>query len=157
MRHWMILCLGLAACGTTSSMGDDDGSNVDCSIVQGVDTFTPMLEHQGVNGNIDFKLISIDPAPQPARGDNTWVVQINSMASGVVGSPMDGATLTVTPFMPSHQHGTPIQVTVQPAGQPGQYTLTPVNLWMPGVWETTINVSSGTTTDHAVYKFCIPS
>jgi hypothetical protein len=155
MRHWMIICLGLAACGSSGGGADAD-ETVDCSTVQGVDTFTPMLEHQGASGNIDFKMMTIDPAP-PARGDNTWVVQLNQMASGVVGSPMDGATLTVTPFMPSHQHGTPVEVQITPAGQPGQYTLTPVNLWMPGVWETTINVSSGSTTDHAVYKFCIPS
>lgn len=31
----------------------------------------------------------------------------------------------------------------------------PVNLWMPGVWETTIRATAGTTTDSAVYKFCI--
>jgi hypothetical protein len=156
MRHWMILCLGLAACGT-SDPADDDMPDVDCSMVQGVDTFHVGLEHQGANGNIDFQMMSIDPAPNPARGDNTWVVQLNQMASGVVGSPMDGATLEVTPFMPAHQHGTPVEVKVSPAGEPGQYTLSPVNLWMPGVWETTINVTSGSTTDHAVYRFCIPS
>jgi hypothetical protein len=155
MRHWMILCLGLAACGTNAP-ADDDGPDVDCS-TQSVDTFTPMLEKQGANGNIDFKLVSIDPAPNPARGDNTWVVQLNQMASGVPGNPMDGATLHVTPFMPAHQHGTPVEVEISPAGQPGQYTLSPVNLWMPGVWETTIDATSGSTTDHAVYRFCIPS
>lgn len=116
----------------------------------------PGLPHQGANGNIDFQMMSIDPAP-PARGDNTWVVQLNSMASGVVGDPMDGATLKVSPFMPSHQHGTPVEVEITPTGDPGQYQLSPVNLWMPGVWETTISATSGTTTDHAVYRFCIPS
>lgn len=157
MRHWMILCLGLAACGTTSSTGDDDGSDtVDCSMIQGTDTFMIPLKHEGINGNLEFQMMSADP-PMPARGDNTWVVQINSMASGVVGNPVDGATFNVTPFMPAHQHGTPIEVQITPAGMPGQYTLSPVNLWMPGVWETTIAVTSGATSDSAVYKFCIPS
>ena len=156
MRHWMILCLGLAACGTNAPADDDGSGDVDCSAIQGTDTFTVGLEHQGANGNIDFKMMSADPAP-PSRGDNTWVVQLNTMSSGVVGNPMDGATLHVTPFMPSHQHGTPVEVEIAPAGQPGQYTLSPVNLWMPGVWETTIDVTSGSTTDHAVYRFCIPS
>jgi hypothetical protein len=155
MRHWMICCLALAACGTNSA-DDGDDAPVDCSTVQGVDIFMPGLPHQGANGNIDFQMMSIDPAP-PARGDNTWVVQLNSMASGVVGDPMDGATLKVSPFMPSHQHGTPVEVEITPTGDPGQYQLSPVNLWMPGVWETTISATSGTTTDHAVYRFCIPS
>jgi hypothetical protein len=153
----MILCLGLAACGTNAPADDDGGGEVDCSMVQGVDTFVVPLKKAGANGNVEFQMLSIDPAPQPARGDNTWVVQINEMASGVVGSPMDGATFEVTPFMPAHQHGTPVEVQITPAGQPGQYTLSPVNLWMPGVWETTISVTSGSTTDHAVYRFCIPN
>ena len=71
------------------------------------------------------------------------------------GAPIEGATLNVTPFMPEHQHGSPLRVQVSAAGQPGQYTLSPVNLWMPGVWETTIRATSGTTTDSAVYRFCI--
>lgn len=155
MRHWMILGLGLAACGSGGG-GPDATEVVDCSTIQGTDTFVVGLEHQGASGALDFKMMSADPAP-PGRGDNTWIVQINSMASGVVGNPVDGATFHVTPFMPSHQHGTPIEVKIMPAGMPGQYTLAPVNLWMPGVWETTISVSSGATTDSAVYKFCIPS
>ena len=156
MRHWMIVCLGLAACGTNSPADDDGSGEVDCSAIQGTDTFTVGLKHDGASGNIEFKMMSADPAP-PARGDNTWVVQLNQMASGVVGNPMDGATLTVTPFMPAHQHGTPVEVVITPAGQPGQYQLSPVNLWMPSVWETTISATSGSTTDHAVYRFCIPS
>jgi hypothetical protein len=133
--------------------GDDQGP-YNCAADTRGETFTPGLEHQ--TETIDFKLISADPAP-PSRGDNAWVVQLNSMASGVVGAPMAGMenSISVTPFMPDHQHGSPIEVQVTPvAGQPGQYTLDPVNLWMPGVWQTTIAVSS-TTTVKTVYTFCL--
>lgn len=146
-----VLACTLAACG------GDDGSmdDVDCSKVTGTDTFVVGLEKPGIGGNLDFQLMSADPAP-PARDDNTWTVQLNSMAAGVVGAPIDGATLTATPFMPSHQHGSPIRAEITPvAGQPGQYTISPVNMWMPGVWETTIKATSGDTTDTAVYRFCI--
>src|SRR3954470_19701781 len=108
MRHWMIVCLGsslaLAACGSSSG-GADAEEIIDCSTVTGVDTFhvNPDLEHAGANGTLDFKMTSATPAP-PARGDNTWVVQVNAMSSGVVGNTVDGATLHVTPFMPAHQH-----------------------------------------------------
>jgi hypothetical protein len=155
MRLTLIACLGLAACGSSGG-GADAEEMVDCSTIQGTDTFVVGLEKTGAQGAIDFKMMSASPAP-PARGNNTWVVQINAMQSGVVGSPVDGASMVVTPFMPAHQHGTPIPVGISPAGMPGQYTLDPVNLWMPGVWETTIQVTSGSTTDSAVYKFCIPS
>lgn len=152
MRHWMILCLGLAAC-SSSSGGADAG--IDCSTIMGTDTFTVGLSHVGTAGLVDFKMMSAMPAP-PARDDNTWIIELDAMANGVVGNPIDGATITATPFMPSHQHGTPKQVVITPTGTTGQYTLSPVNMWMPGVWETTIKVSAPQS-DTAVFKFCIPS
>ncbi|MEJ7603693.1 MAG: FixH family protein, partial [Kofleriaceae bacterium] len=84
---------------------------------------------------------------------NTWVLQIN--ATG--GSPVTGAAMTVTPFMPDHQHGSGKTVVVEPMSEPGQYQLAPVNMWMPGLWETTISASSASGTDQVVFKFCIPS
>jgi hypothetical protein len=155
MRLILIACLGLAAC-SGSSNGADAEEMVDCSTVTGVDILKVPLEKMGAQGAFDFQLVSATPAP-PARNTNTWIVQINSMSQGVVGNPVDGASITATPFMPSHQHGSPEQVVVTPAGQPGQYTLDPVFLWMPGVWETTIQVTNGGQTDSAVYRFCIPS
>jgi hypothetical protein len=148
-----VLMLGLAACG-----GEDDGDDamdVDCSMVTGVDIFTVGLDHPGDGGVYDFKLMSSDPAP-PARGLNTWVVQVNSMNAGVVGAPVDGATLKVTPFMPAHMHGSGVTVEITPMTEPGQYQLDPVNLWMQGVWETTVRATVGSTTDVTVFKFCVP-
>jgi hypothetical protein len=155
MRLTLIACLGFAACGSPKSTVDAE-EIVDCSTVTGVDTFVVGLEKMGAMGKLDFKMMSAEPAP-PARNDNAWVVQVNTMSAGVVGNTVDGASLVVTPYMPAHAHGSPKQVVVSPAGQPGQYTLSPVFLWMPGVWETTIEVTSGMTTDSAVYRFCIPS
>jgi hypothetical protein len=139
----------LAACGT-----HDPDDEVDCAKVTGTDTFVVGFHKAGALGAIDFKMMSAEPAP-PARGDNTWLFEIASMSSGVVGAPIDGASFVVTPFMPAHEHGAKFRTEITPAGQPGQYTLTPVNLWMPGVWETTVRATSGTTTDSAIFKFCI--
>jgi hypothetical protein len=152
MKAALLAVVALAACGGDDGTSDDP---VDCSKVS-ADTFVVGLEKMGTSGAMDFKLMSATPSP-PARGDNTWVVQINSMASGVVGAPVDGAMLQVTPFMPAHQHGTPIDVGITPMSDAGQYKLSPVNLWMPGVWETTIQVQTCQVTDKAVYRFCIPN
>ena len=149
------LLASLAACGHSGG-GPDAYVTVDCSTVTGVDTFVVGLEKMGTSGMLDFKLMSSMPAP-PSHGFNTWVLQVNSMASGVVGAPLDGVQLEVLPYMPAHKHDSGVPVGVQPAGMPGQYTLTPVNLWMPGVWQTTINATAGTASDTAVYNFCIPS
>jgi hypothetical protein len=147
-----VLMLGLAACGTDDG---DDEMMVDCATVTDVDTFVVGLDHPGDKGVYDFKLMSATPAP-PARGFNTWVVQVSSMNAGVVGAPVDGATIKVTPFMPAHMHGSGVEVVIMPMTEPGQYQLDPVNLWMQGVWETTVRATVDTTTDLTVFKFCIP-
>lgn len=160
MRHLPLLAAAVlstaaAACADDGMSPPDDGT-YNCAADTRGDTFIVNLEKQGKGGALDFKLVSADPAP-PMRNDNTWVVQINAMAAGVVGGPMAGGTLTVTPFMPDHQHGTPIEVMVTEMPTAGQYQLSPVNMWMPGLWETTITATAGTTTDSAVYRFCIPN
>ena len=143
----------LCACTSNSSSDDDEDAPVDCTM-QTADTFVVGLDHKGAAGMLDFQMMSADPAP-PARGNNTWVIQIMSMDAGVDATPLDGAAITVTPYMPAHQHGTPVVAEVTPTGTPGQYTLSPVNLWMPGVWQTTIAVTTPTP-DSAVFSFCLP-
>lgn len=143
---WLVVA---TACG---GMSDHDDV-VDCSTVSGTDTFVVGLEHPGVAGKFRFSLMSIDPAPA-ARGDNTWVVAVNRVSGGVGADPVEGATISVTPYMPAHMHSTPITAQVT-ALAGGQYELRPVNLWMPGVWETTIQATSGGESDRAVYTFCI--
>ena len=142
------MTLGAAACGTDDH-GDDE-EEVDCA-KENADTFTAGLGKQGTV--FDVKLMVANPAP-PNRGDNEWLIHINTLAGA---APVSGATIEVTPFMPKHQHGTPVDVEVVPGATAGEYSLKKVNLWMPGVWETTIEMTSSSGTDAVVYKFCIPS
>src|SRR5262245_35188564 len=115
MRRWsmrpaLLLALGcLAACGSGSHSTVD--GPIDCSAEKRAETFVVGLEHKGDAGKIDFKLMSSDPSP-PARGFNTWVVQVNTMTGGVVGSPITGAQLVTTCVMPDHGHGCTNQVLV---------------------------------------------
>lgn len=153
MRHLMFLAALLplaAACGTEHGTGDDAGDEVNCAL-ETADTFTAGLEKQGAV--FDVKLMSATPAP-PNRGDNEWVIHVSTLSGA---APVSNATLQVTPFMPKHQHGTPVDVEVVPGATAGEYTLKKVNLWMPGVWETTIEMTSTAGTDMVVYRFCIPS
>jgi hypothetical protein len=151
------LTVVVAACSGGGSAPPDADEALACMAAGRGDMYTPGLERAGKSGALDFKLMSAAPAP-PGFNNNTWTIQVNSMSAGVVGSPLDGATITVTPFMPDHQHGTAIKAKVQ-AMPGGQYQLSPINLWMPGYWETTITVSStvssGAVQDSVVYKFCI--
>lgn len=144
----------LAACGSGGGSSTPDADeNAACLAAKRGDDYVQGLERLGKNGAIDFKLMSADPAP-PARPDNIWVIQINAMTGGMVGAPVTGASIVVTPFMPDHQHGTAIKAQVEAMPDAGQYKLSPINLWMPGYWETTLTVS-GSVSDSVVYKFCI--
>jgi len=169
MRHLVILgrlsILGSAlAVGCGGGMAADDVAgdayteSYNCATETRADTFSVGLEKAGLTGALDFKLMTADPAP-PARGDNTWVIQVNAMANSVVGAPVTGLEtgMTITPYMPDHQHGTPIDVVITPMPDAGQYQLSPVNLWMPGLWQTTISVNANGSKDHVVYSFCLSS
>jgi hypothetical protein len=145
----------LGACATDHGMSGDDTGSYNCATETRADTFSVPLEKMGAAGVLDFKLLSAVPAP-PARGDNTWTLQVNSMSGGSVGAPLTGAVMTATPYMPDHLHGSPIEVVITPSPTAGQYQLSPVNMWMPGLWETTIQVSDPGG-DQVVYRFCIPS
>ncbi|HEU0031295.1 MAG TPA: FixH family protein [Kofleriaceae bacterium] len=145
-----------AACSGDDGTGDDT-QTVNCAEETRDEDFVAGLEKAGQAGALDFKLLTADPAP-PARFDNTWVVQVNAMSNGIVGAPVNGASMAVTPYMPDHGHVSPKTVTLQPvAGADGQYTLTPIYFGMPGYWETTLDVTTPSGNDTVVFKFCIPS
>jgi len=150
------LILGVLVCVGCSSSGDDGEEVVDCAKDLGQDNFIVGLEKVGTAGKLDFKLIASDHFPQDP-GDNAWTILISTMQGGSVTGPLVGASMSVTPFMPAHGHLAPKDVIVMPvAGADGQYTLSQINTWMPGLWETTIKVN-GTDGDQVVFKTCIAS
>lgn len=141
-----------AACGSGGAPPDADEALACIAAMRGED-YRVGLDHPGTSGQLDFQLMSAIPAP-PGFSDNTWILQVNTMAGGAVGAPATGASLTVTPFMPDHAHGT-LPVTVEPMPDAGQYRLSPITLWMAGLWEITIDAQVGAAHDSTVYRFCI--
>jgi hypothetical protein len=151
MRLFLILGVVLAAGACASD--HDDGTTFDCAAVTGDDEYVMGLTKPGAMGRIEFKLVSSEPAP-PSRGDNTWTVQLSTMSAPA--TPVSGASMSVIPYMPAHDHTSGKAVIVTPMSEAGQYKLDPVNLFMPGVWEITLDVS-GANADSVVFKFCLPS
>lgn len=154
MRH--LAALTLALCAIAGCHGGDPPPDADealaCIASGRGDTFAVGLDHAGAGGTFDFKLMSATPAP-PGFNDNTWVIQVNQVAGGAA---VTGATLTVAPFMPDHQHGPgAIKPTVEPMPAAGQYKASTIHLWMPGYWEVTIDAQAAAGHDSAVFKFCI--
>lgn len=142
----MVLALG--GCGS-----EDNGGNhntVDCDEETRDEEFVAGMSKTG-EGGMTFALVAADPAP-PARNDNAWTLMLSQD-----GTPIAGATIEVTPFMPDHNHGTPTVTQILPGLANGEYGLNPVNMFMPGLWEVTIQATKDDVTDEVVFRFCIPS
>jgi hypothetical protein len=150
-----LLLASIAGCGSGHS-GPDADEALACMTSGRGDMFAVGLSHTGVNAAYKFELRSAMPATPDRADRGTWVIAISWEATG---APVTGASLTVTPFMPDHQHGpgayTP-QIQAMPT--PGQYQISDINTWMPGYWEVTIDAMSPDKPpieDSAVFKVCV--
>jgi hypothetical protein len=142
MRTVTVLSLLLAACGGSDPAAPDAGSSdaaeyVDCGDFS-ADVFRAGMTRTGPNG-ATIDLLSAVPAP-PARFDNAWVVRSPS-----------GSISQVTSWMPAHGHGAQKPAVVTATGDPDQYSIDPIDLWMPGMWEVRIDVPG----DRVTFRFCI--
>ena len=154
MPRLALLALALAspACGSSDDTSAPDATN--CASDSRAEQFTAGMGKLGDAGLIHFTLVSSTPAP-PARNDNDWVIALTDAG----GTPLTGATMSVKPFMPDHNHGTGIVASVNETSTPGTYDASPVNLFMPGVWEVTITArpagGGAADTDAAKFTFCV--
>ncbi len=146
----MRILLATAVLMLTACSGGDamDAGTVGCIDDPAAETYAPNMQKPGDGNRLSFVLVSADPGP-PLRGNNTWVVKVLDAQ----GQPVTGATLTATPFMPKHGHGTSVVPTVTSEGD--GYQVNPLYLFMPGLWKVTLSATSGMTSDTAAFTFCV--
>lgn len=149
----LLLALALVSigCGSGSSSADS-GTSAEtlCERDTRGEAFMPGLEK--VDGALHVKILEGTPSV-PVKGNNTWTVELRDGAGAVV----DGATVSATPFMPDHNHGTSVVPTITALGE-GRYTISPLYLFMAGVWRITLQVTppGPTPTPASVqFFFCI--
>lgn len=136
------------------SAGDTHGSETsetegsDCAAETRDDAFAVGLSKSGSLVTATF--VSSDPAP-PIKGDNTWVLDFTDAQ----GMPLADLEMVVTPMMPDHGHGTPINAVVTPTDTAGRYEVTPVNLFMAGFWEITFDITVAGQADALMFGFCV--
>jgi hypothetical protein len=155
-----LLVAALSGCsaGGAAIAPPDLGGTATCASDTRAETYVPGLSQAGKDHLYMVKLMSSDPGP-PIKGNNAWVIAVSDAASG---APVDGLSIKVTPFMPDHGHGTQIKAAVTAMGG-GQYGLDPVNLFMAGLWQVTIDLTAGdvadmasaATVDQVVFSFCV--
>lgn len=144
-----LLTLPVAACGDDGDHGGHADGGHDCTTETRADTYVAGLEKVSPTVGYKVRLMDSVPAP-PQKGDNTWMIQVVDSGD----APVTGADVEVTPFMPDHGHGTPITTDVTEMTG-GNYEGKPVNLWMPGLWEVTVEVTKDAQMDEVVFSFCI--
>jgi hypothetical protein len=153
----LIALLSISALGCSSSSGHvhGDGGDPDaeqfipCTNDPRADHYAPGLEKVGPMGRLKVVLLSSDPGP-PIKGTNTWTVRVEDM-----GAPQTGASMKITPFMPDHGHGTSVKASATALTDPGQYQVMPLYLYMAGLWQITLEVTTPAAKDSVVFSICI--
>jgi hypothetical protein len=145
----LALALALVACG------DDEPPPSAASICDKFDTpydpYVAGLTKSGEVGFVQVALLDAAPAP-PEKGDNRWVVRV--LDDGA--APLAGATISdVRPWMPDHGHGTSIEPVIGAPGSDGAVEVDHIDFRMAGVWTVTIEVTTPSGVDRAVFGFCI--
>lgn len=142
---------GPSDAGSSSDQASgDDGALIGCQDDARDDTYAPNLTKPSKAGLFEFVLVSAKPAP-PALNNNSWVLRVLDAK----GNPLPGVSIvSVTPFMPDHGHGTSA-VPMATANGDGSFTISPLYLYMTGLWQITIVAQSGSQKDSAVFSFCI--
>ena len=103
-------------------------------------------------GDLGLLAIAVRTSPQPpTQGLIEVQLTVTNAASG---EPVDGLSVSMTPFMPSMGHGSSVIPTVKASGK-GKYLLSNVVLQMAGEWELRTSLS-GATTDSCVPVVDVP-
>ncbi len=93
---------------------------------------------------------------QATLSPSTPKVGVHTMEVHVLraGQPVEGAVITVTPFMPEHGHGSTDTPHVIESGG-GVYRATPVTFIMSGTWEVTVDAKAGSARGRHVFTYSV--
>ena len=145
------------ACNQSSSASDDAAGGSSSS--GGVESFCTLdtradpwsIGLQKTGARVTVRIADAAPAA-PVRGDNRWVLEIEDPG----GAPMDDMQIDTRPWMPDHNHGSPVPVVITAQGG-GEYQVMPLNLYMAGYWTVTFDLTlpGDGGTDSVMFGVCV--
>lgn len=146
----LVVGLTLAACSSDDSPNQNDTPvATGCAGDNRKDIYTAGLSKPA--GTLSVQLVESKPGP-PIKGTNAMTIEVLDPAK----QPVDGATITVTPWMPDHAHGSAVKPVVTGLGG-GKYSIEKIYLSMAGLWQIKVGVqpSGGGPLQEAVFQFCL--
>lgn len=145
MIRLLLLSSLLALSAGCGSGGSNEGGS--CAADSNKDVYAPGLTKTAEE--VAVRLVLAEPAP-PKMGTNTLTLEIRA-----ADRPVEDATVTVTPFMPAHGHGSGIPPVVTSLGG-GSYRVADVYFMMRGTWTLTVRVERpGGVAREVVFAFCL--
>ncbi len=144
------LLLFLPACDPNAGSGAADTSPP-CEEDRHAEAYEAGMTEGGSNEQISLRIDASDPTP-PGVGANRWTL---SALTPTEQEPVPDCSMTATPYMPDHGHGSTNTPTTEPAETDGTYVLDNIQFLMPGYWETTIAVSCPEIDDTIVFRICL--
>lgn len=124
-RTIVVVLLALFGCSQASST------------TNGTFSATPFETVESQSGMLEATVFSTTGGL--TRGANTLEIHVTDRN----GHPIDGLSLSATPWMPSHAHGTSSSPIVDAIGG-GDYVVREINLFMPGQWQLRVSVAGAT-------------
>jgi hypothetical protein len=133
--------------GSSGSSGTSGQTSTACDKDTRKDIYSAGLAKQ--SSALSVKIVESTPSP-PKKGTNTMMLEISDPA----GKPIDGATVSVTPWMPDHAHGSAVTPLVTPMSG-GKYNVEKIYYPMPGLWRVTVTVQiPGAAPQEVAFNFC---
>jgi hypothetical protein len=137
----LFVVLGLVASACSSSGPADPGTFAS----------TPASVVTSDSGALRIAFQS-SPEATPSRGNNSLLLKVTRVSDG---APVGGLVVDVVPWMLAMGHGSSTKPTVAAGPVVGAYTVSNVDLFMPGLWEIRTTIG-GPVTDHAAPQFDVP-
>ncbi len=154
--YWRLGCIlayaaTLTACGVDGldALRDLAGAGETAACGQDPRVLKTTVGARGEGSRVfTFVLQACEPTPA-AVGTNTWTLQLLDEAQAPVYDAMLGAEIA----MPDGLTGSSQVVQVQASGD--TYVLSPLTFARAGVWQVTVSARHGTTSDQAVFTYCV--
>jgi hypothetical protein len=137
-------------CGGSPATAADGAALFSCETETRDVDYMPDLTRTAASGRWQVVLMTSEPGP-PVKGTNTWTVKLLDDT----GAPRDDVPITVRTFMPDHNHGSTIKASVTPMGN-GVFRVSPLYLYMPGLWQVTLDLDAPNAPDNVMFPICIP-